>query len=440
MKLLRVAVLFCFLTSLAVSQLKIETEKYTLPNGLQVILHEDRSVPLVSVNVWYHVGSGREKVGKTGFAHLFEHMMFQGSQNVGDDKHFEMVQEAGGDLNGSTTSDRTNYYETIPSQFLEMALWLESDRMGFLLPAMTQEKLDNQRDVVKNERRQRYENQPYGRAFERIFALAYKAEHPYNWATIGSMEDLSAASMEDVKEFFQFYYAPNNASLVVAGDFNKKQTKEWIEKYFGSLPKGKEVSKPTTNQPTLENDVRDSMEDRVQLPRLYMVWHSTPLSGKDDAALDILANVIAGGKNSRLYKTLVYEKQIAQDVSAFQYSRELAGLFFVTVTAKPGVTLSELEKIVNEEIQKIQNEGITKRELERAKNSISTSFIYALQSIDEKADRINNYNIFWNDPNYINKDNERYTKVEAKNVQNVAKEYLTKGKVIFSVVPMEKKN
>ncbi len=440
--LLIIMISFCIVAAPAASQLNIKFEKYTLPNGLQVILHEDQSTPIVAVNIWYHVGSAREKVGRTGFAHLFEHMMFQGSQNVAKGGHFGSLQDAGGSLNGSTANDRTNYWENVPSQFLELALYLEADRMGFLIPAMTQEKLDNQRDVVKNERRQSYDNRPYGRADETIAAMLYEPSNPYSWPVIGSMTDLSAASLADVKEFFTLYYAPNNASLAVAGDFNPAQAKEWISKYFGGIPRGKEVEKVKINQPTQNISKRQTMEDRVQLPRLYLTWHSTPGSGGDDAILDILADILAGGKNSRLYKSLVYEKQIAQSVSAYQDSREVAGLFQIEVTAKPGKTLSDMEKAVDEEIGKLREGGVTDREIQRSKNSIKANFIYRLQSVGGfggKADQLNRYNIMWGDPGSINKDLDRYEKATAADVQRAARKYLTKERVELSVVPVGKK-
>lgn len=434
-------VIICFLTMFSIlnsSDLNIKYEKYTLPNGLQVVLHQDKSVPLVAVNIWYHVGSAREKTGKTGFAHLFEHMLFQGSQNVGDDEHFRLVEEAGGDINGSTNNDRTNYFEVVPSQFLEMVLWLESDRMGFLLPSMTQAKLDNQRDVVKNERRQRVDNQPYGRVMEKISDMLYEKSHTYNWPVIGSMADLSAASLDDVKEFFRFYYAPNNASLVISGDFEVEQTKNWITKYFGSLSRGYDVMEIKTNQAELNGAKRDLMEDRVGLPMLTMAWHTAPLLHDDDAALTILASILAGGKNSRLYKTLVYEKQIAQSVSAFEYGREISGALMMNLTAKPGVKLSELEKLANEEIFRIQQTGVTERELDRSKNSLKANFIYSLQSVLSKADQLNEYNTFWKNPGAYKKDLERLEKVTIKDIQVAAKKYFTANRVVFSTVPMGK--
>ncbi len=432
----------CAITAASYGQLNIKFEKYVLPNGLQVILHEDHSTPIVAVNIWYHVGSAREKPGRTGFAHLFEHMMFQGSLDVPKGGHFGSLQDAGGTLNGSTTNDRTNYWENVPSQFLELALYLESDRMGFLVPAMTQEKLDNQRDVVKNERRQSYDNRPYGRADETIAAMLYEPLHPYNWPVIGSMADLSAASLDDVKEFFMLYYAPNNASLVIAGDFNPAQAKEWVDKYFGGLPRGKQVEKVAINQPTQNIAKRQTMEDHVQLPRLYLTWHSTPQSGEDDATLDVVADILAGGKNSRAYKSLVYEKQIAQDVSAYQASREIASLFQVEITAKPGFTLVDIEKGIDEEITKMQLSGVTERELQRSKNSIKANFIYRLQSVGGfggKADQLNRYNVMWGDPGYFNDDLARYQKITTADVQRVARKYLTKERVALSVVPEGKK-
>jgi zinc protease len=421
------------------AQIELKVEQYRLANGLTVILHEDRSVPLVAVNIWYHVGSAREKPGRTGFAHLFEHMLFQGSQNVGDDQHFALIQEAGGTVNGSTSNDRTNYFETVPSNFLEMALWLESDRMGFLLPAMTQEKLDNQRDVVKNERRQRIDNQPYGQAFERIHALLYEPNHPYSWPVIGSMEDLSAASLEDVKEFFRTYYVPNNASLVIAGDFDAKTAREWVSKYFGDIPRGNTIPTLAAPPAMLASEKRGMMEDRVQLPRLYLAWHSPALPQADDAELDILGDILSNGKNSRLYKSLVYEKQIAQNVGAFQFSRKLSGMFIIQITAKPGQALSEVERLVDQEIEKLKTDLVSEREIQRAKNGTRSSFVFRLQSINFKADQINSYNFFWNDPKAINKDLARYEKVSAKDVQRVAQKYLTKNRVVFSVVPLGKK-
>lgn len=424
------------------AQVKIKYENYELPNGLDVILHEDHSVPIVGVNVWYHVGSAREKSGRTGFAHLFEHMMFQGSQNVGDNEHFRYIQGVGGNANGSTAEDRTNYWEVVPSNYLEMALWLEADRMGFLLPAMTQQKLDNQRDVVKNERRQSYENQPYGLAWETLYAALYPPEHPYHWPVIGSMADLSAASLDDVQQFFKKYYAPNNASLCIGGDFSPKEARQWVEKYFGEISRGSGVEPIVAGWPELKESRRLLLEDRVQLPRLYLAWHSPAIYQRDDAELNILASVLSSGKSSRLYKRLVYEKRIAQDVSAFQDSRETSSLFFIIATAKPGITLSELEQEIWSELERIKQESPEEKEIQRARNTQKANFIYQLQSIGGfggKTDILNEYNVYLGNPGYFNDDLARHERVTGSEVQRVAKGYLNTDRVvILSVVPQGK--
>jgi zinc protease len=297
----------------------IKYQEFTLPNGLRVIMHVDKSTPVVAVNVWYHVGSKNEVAGRTGFAHLFEHMMFQGSKNYNND-YFTPLQEAGATINGSTNVDRTNYFELVPSNFLELALFMEADRMGGLLEAMTQDKLDNQRDVVKNERRQNYDNQPYGTAYEKIQKIMYAPEHPYSWTTIGSLEDLTNASMDDVKGFFREYYVPNNASLVIAGDFNPKEARKLVEKHFGGIAKGAPVKRPNPAAPKLDKEIRTTFEDAVQLPRLYMVWHAAPRFTQDEAVLDILASILSNGRGSRLQNNLVYDKQLAQTVFASRLS------------------------------------------------------------------------------------------------------------------------
>jgi len=436
--------LLTFLLPTAVwTQVNIRFEKYVLPNGLNIILHEDHSVPIAGVNVWYHVGSARENPGKTGFAHLFEHMMFQGSAHVEKGEHFKFLQEAGGTLNGSTSTDRTNYWELVPSNFLELALYLESDRMGFLLDAMDQRKLDNQRDVVKNERRQNYENQPYGLAGKLINENLYPVDHPYHWLTIGTQEDLSNATLEDVMEFFRHYYGPNNASLCIGGDIDVKKTKELVEEYFGGLKKIPDVPKTQARGTTVGGKQYLVMEDRVQLPRLYMVWPSVPNYGKDDAELDLLASVLAHGKNSRLYKALVYEKQIAQDVSASEFGGEIAGQFRITATAKPGHTLEELEQAVDEIIGGLQKEGVQSHELDRARNGLKANFVYQLESVGGfggRTDVLNQYNVFLGDPGYFNKDLQRYETATAAGVQEAALRYLKPdGRIILSVVPLGKK-
>src|SRR5687768_7356900 len=348
------AALIVLTTSAAAAQeLRVPTETFKLGNGMTLVVHEDHSAPVASVNVWYHVGSGREVEGRSGFAHLFEHMMFQGSKNVGDDQHFKMIQEAGGTLNGSTNADRTNYYETVPANYLEMALWLEADRMGYLLDAMTEAKLANQRDVVKNERRQNYENRPYGMSFIRMGELLYPKDHPYHWPTIGYQEDLTAASMEDVQGFFRSWYTPNNASVVVAGDVKPADVKRLAEKYFGPIGSGKPVPKPTPRPAKLEADVREVLEDRVTLAQLSLAWPAVERWHADDAALDLFANILGQGKTSRLYERLVYREQAAQSVFASASGREMAGAVQVTVQAREGTSLSLMEREVYEEIRRL---------------------------------------------------------------------------------------
>ena len=415
----------------------INYTEFRLANGLRVILHEDHTTPIVAVNIWYHVGSKNEVPGRTGFAHLFEHMMFQGSKHY-DKDYFVPLQEAGGSLNGSTNSDRTNYWEVVPSNFLELALWLESDRMGYLLDALTEEKLSNQRDVVKNEKRQNYDNRPYGLVSAKIAETMYPKEHPYHWLTIGELEDITAATREDVSDFFRRFYTPNNASLVLAGDFDPVQARQLIEKYFGTLKRGPEAAAVKVAQPVLAREIRLTMEDRVSLPRIYMVWHTTPQWSRDDAELDTLANILAGSKGSRLYKSLIYEKQIAQDISAFQNSREIAGQFQIVATAKPGKTLAELEQAINDELNKIKAEPPTAAEMERAYNAREAAFIYSLQTVGGfggKSDLLNQYAVFLNKPGYFQEDLARYTRVVAADVRRVANEYLTEKRLVLTVTP-----
>ncbi|MEO8560501.1 MAG: pitrilysin family protein [bacterium] len=415
---------------------KLRFEKTTLPNGLQVILHEDHSTPIVVVNTWYHVGSGDEKPGRTGFAHLFEHIMFMGSQNVPVGQFDKWLESVGADNNGTTNSDRTNYYEVLPSNALPLALWLDADRMGRLLPVMDQGKLDLQRDVVRNERRQSYENRPYGRASEAILAALFPATHPYHWPTIGSMTDLSAASLEDVKEFFRTYYAPNNATLVIAGDFNRDSALTWVQRYFANIPRGPQMpERPVVPAFAVARDTFLVMEDKVTLPRLYETWHSVKLFHPDDAALDVLADVLAGDKNSRLYKRLVFDMQVAQDVNAFQSSGRLDGYFQITVTPKPGQTPSRMAALVTEELGKIVRDGVTPRELARSLNSRRASFLDNLASVLGKANQLASYDYSAGTPDYVQQDLARYEKITAADVQRVAVNYLNKPKVVLTVVP-----
>jgi zinc protease len=443
MKFMRVLVSLFVLVSLMSTGVFSQTGtqlpplKYTefkLKNGLRVIMHEDRSVPIVAVNVWYHVGSKNEVPGRTGFAHLFEHMMFQGSKNYNDD-YFKPLDESGANVNGSTNADRTNYYEVVPSNYLERALFLEADRMGGLLEAMTQEKLDNQRDVVKNERRQRYDNQPYGTAGEKIASLVYPANHPYHWTTIGSLDDLSAASQDDVKAFFRQYYVPNNATLVIAGDFNPAQTRALVQKYFGPIKSGAAVTRPRPAQPRIDSVVRKVYEDSVQLPRVYMVWHTVPQGHKDEAALDMLGAILSGGRGSRLQSNLVYGKQIVQDVSASHPTREIAGQFSITATARPGKTLDEIEQEINMEVERIKKQQPTMDEVLRAYNRYEAQTIFGLQTVQVKADLMNSNATFFGKPDMFQQQLNEYRKVTPADIQRVANTYLTANHLVMSIVP-----
>jgi len=413
----------------------INVKEYKLSNGLRVITHIDRSTPIVTVGTWYHVGSKNEAVGRTGFAHLFEHMMFQGSKNY-DSDYFTPLQEAGGSVNGTTNQDRTWYFETMPSNFLELALFMEADRLGGLLPAMTQEKLDNQRDVVKNERRQRVDNQPYGAAFEKIGEIMFPKPHPYNWTTIGSLDDLQAASMEDVKEFFRQYYTPNNTILVISGDFNEVQAKRWIQKYFGPIPKGSAIRRPTLAQPKLDSVIRTVIDDPLApFPRRYLVWHSVRQYHADEPALDILANILSSGRGSRLQSNLLYGKEMVSQVNAFNSTNEIAGTFQIQATARPGKSLEDIEQEINKEIERIKNEPPTAEEMWRSKNSIEAQTIFGLQTVLGKAGQLTNYAGYVGRPNHFQADLDRYAKVTAADVSRVANQYLIANHLIMTYNP-----
>jgi len=436
------ALVTCFAAATATAQTAsparvlppIPSTQFTLPNGLRVILHEDHSVPIVAVNVWYHVGSKNETPGRTGFAHLFEHMMFQGSKNY-DDDFFRPLQTVGGTLNGSTNVDRTNYYEVLPSNYVERALFLEADRMGGLLEALTETKLANQRDVVKNEKRQNYDNRPYGLAGARIAELLYPADHPYHWLTIGALEDLTAASMNDVKGFFRRFYTPNNASLSIAGDINPQLVKSLVTKHFGPIPRGPVTNPVVAPQPVITKEIRATMQDQVSLPRLYMVWHTVPAFSADDAALDVLASILADGKSSRLDRALVYDRQIAQDVSANHLSREIAGTLQIIVTPKRGASLDSIESLITAELAKLANEAPSGEAVERAYNTREAGFVYSLQTVQGKSDRMNGYATFRGVPSYFEQDLARYRAVTPADVQRVARRYLTDKRLVLSVLP-----
>lgn len=407
--------------------MQIPIETYRLSNGLQVTLSRDNTAPIVAVNLWYHVGSANERAGRTGFAHLFEHMLFQGSEHVGANEHFELVQRAGGTLNGSTWLERTNYFETVPSNQLELALWLEADRMGALLPAMTQAKLDTQRDVVKNERRWSVDNQPYGTWWEKLPALAFPQSHPFHHSLIGSMEDLSEASLEDVEQFFRTFYTPDNAVLSIAGDFDSLQARELIDKYFGSIPRG-------AGKPPLENmevlarfgeTLRLVVEDDVSLPRLYLAFRS-PVFGSDGYYAASVAGAVLGMRQgSRLYRSLVRERQIAADATAFTFDlAKGSDLLVVDVTARPETSAEKLEAEVEREIDALVENGVTTEEIERAVALIQTDIVTALQSASERADRLSMFATLLGDPALLNEQAARYSEVTAEQVNAFARDRL----------------
>ncbi len=440
--LLSAVMLSAAAASAGAGRLSVPYQMFRLANGLTVIVHEDHSAPIASVNCWYHVGSGRETPGRTGFAHLFEHVMFEGSKHVPPGAFDRWLEAVGGDNNGSTQNDRTNYWEDVPANAVEIPLFLESDRMGFLLDTMSPAKVDQQRDVVKNERRQSYENRPYGKVFDVLPGALFPKGHPYSWPVIGSMADLSAASYQDVVDFFKKWYGPANASLVIAGDVDAKEVKAQVEKWFGEIPKSEAVE-PAVPQPVvLRGEKRLLLEDRVQLPRLYLAWVTPPAFSPGDTALDAVAAVLADGKNSRLYRRLVYELQVAQDVNAFQGSNALASTFLVIVTARAGHTLEEIRKLVDEEIGRLQSEAPSDRELTRFQNKTEARIFDRLERVGGfggKADQLNAYYVATGDPDYFEEDLARYRALAPNDVQAAALSFLGPGRVAVSVVPEGKK-
>jgi zinc protease len=419
--------------------MNISYTSHRLDNGLDVLIHEDHGCPIVAVNIWYHVGSKNEKPGRTGFAHLFEHLMFEGSQHY-DRGYFQPLQEAGASLNGSTNADRTNYWEVVPSNALELALWMESDRMGYLLPALTDAKFENQREVVLNERRQNYENRPYGFAGMAIVSALYAPDHPYHWLTIGGADDIRAARLDDVRAFFQTYYRPRNASLALAGDVDTEQVLAMAADYFGALDSG-DVPPPVEFAPPgpITSEARLLLEDRVELPRLYIAWHSPAMFAADDAELDLVAEVLASGKTSRLYRSLVYEERIATEIAASQNSREIGGFFQIVATAAPGRTLAELERAIARTLTSLVDDGPTALEMERCRAQAEANFIYRLQTVGGfggKSDQLNAYNTYVGDPGFFETDLARYRRVTPEAMQRAAREWLRPdGRVALSVVP-----
>ena len=417
----------------------IAWEKQTLDNGLDVIVHEDHGCPIVAVNLWYHVGSKDEQPGRTGFAHLFEHLMFEGSAHL-DRGYFHPLQEAGGTLNGSTSTDRTNYWEVVPPGVLERALWMESDRMGYLLPALTQEKFETQREVVLNERRQNYENRPYGLVPMALMAALHPPAHPYHWTTIGDPDDLRAAGLDDVKAFFATWYHPANASLAIAGDVRAADAFAAARRHFEEIPAGPAPRPPAVpDEPEPDGERRLLLVDRVEMPRLYLAWRTPPLFAAGDAELDLLAEVLSDGKASRLQRRLVREGRIATDVTAGQSSRELTGGFFIAATAAPGHTLAELEAAISAELDALAADGPSAVELERARTSADADFVYRTQTVGGfggRSDQLNLYNVLTGDPGFGPTDRGRYAAVDAAALGRAAARWLRRDqRIALSVVP-----
>jgi zinc protease len=417
--------------------MNITFTKHTLANGLDVLLHEDHACPIVAVNLWYHVGSKNERPGHTGFAHLFEHLMFEGSQHY-DGGYFQPLEGAGALLNGSTNADRTNYWEVVPTNALELALWMESDRMGYLLPALTEAKFSNQRDVVLNERRQNYENRPYGLAPMAVLAALFPADHPYHWTTIGEIADLNAVRLDEVHAFFRRYYHPANASLTLAGDIDPDRALALVAAHFEGIEPGERVDAVRADA-MLEEEIRLRLEDRVELPRLYLAWLTPAMFADGDAALDLASDLLANGKTSRLYRRLVFDERIATDVSAMQNSREVTGFVQIVATAAPGHPLSEIERAILEEIARLGADGPTDEEIERGRVQAEAQFMFRLQTVGGfggKSDQLNAYNMFVGDPGYFDRDLARYQTVTRTSIQHVVQRYLDPiRRVTLSIVP-----
>ena len=444
--MLRIASLVALAASAANAQttkpgavsINIPFERVTLPNGLNVILSPDHTIPQVAVDVWYHVGSKNEVPGRTGFAHMFEHVMFTGSGHVPYGMHDRLTEGVGGNNNGSTTNDRTNYYENVPSNYVEDALWLESDRMGFLLDKLDEAKFNAQRDIVQNERRQGIDNQPYGRNFEIVEAAMFPTTHPYSWPVVGYMADLKKATVEDVKNFFRVYYAPSNATLAIVGDFDPAQAKVWLRKYFGDLKAGGTIKRPTVVAPTLTAEKRLVFEDRVQVPRLSLAWPSVGDDKEDEYALEPLAEILAGSRTARLTRTLVYDKQSAASVQAFNNDSENSGYFMVNITPRPDHTLAEIESTADSVIARLKRDGPTAEELAKTKAGLEFQFVSRLQSNLGKAETLNDGLAFHGDAGFYRTAFAKLKAVSAADVKRVANKYLGAGRVVLSIVPQGK--
>lgn len=421
------------------SSVDIPFEKYTLPNGLTVLLSEDHTTPTVAVDIFYHVGSKNEVVGRTGFAHMFEHVMFTGSGHVPYGMHDRYTEGVGGGSNGSTNFDVTQYYETIPSNYLETVLWLESDRMGFLLDSLDDAKFKAQRDIVQNERRERTDNAPNGRNFEVIGQAMWPKGHPYSWPPIGSMADLKTATVNDVKNFFRLYYAPNNATLAIVGDIDRTATRAFVAKYFSDLPRGKAIARPVVGASALAGEKRLTFEDRVQVPRLTVAWPSVGEGSPDQPALDLLSDILGNTRTAWINKALVYDKQLAASVNVFQGPDESVGMFVLLLTPRPGHTLQELETEADAVIDRMKRDGPTEDDLKRVKASQQASFIDGLQSNLGKAGQLAENQAFFNDPSFgFRVQYARAQAVTAADIKRVANKYLTNRRVVLSTVPIGK--
>ena len=422
---------------LTVTGIDLPFTKRTLSNGLDVIVHEDHHVPIVAVNVWYHVGSKDERPGRTGFAHLFEHLMFEGSEHH-DSGYFPPLQQAGALLNGSTNTDRTNYWEVVPTSAVDLALWMESDRMGYLLPALTRERFETQRDVVLNERRQNYENRPYGMAMMAITETLFPPSHPYHWMTIGAADDIRAMQLEDVQAFFRTYYHPANASLVLAGDIETDRGFDLAEHYFAEIPAGPPPARVSADG-IVPGERRLLLEDRVELPRVYLAWHSPAMFAEGDAEMDLLGDLLANGKTSRLYRTLVYDTRMAVDVAGYQGSRELGSFFLLVATAAPGQTLTEIVAAIDAELHEVAAKGPSDEEMERSAAQAEAHFLYRLQTVGGfggKSDQLNAYNVLRGDPAFFAADLDRYRRATRESVRAAADRYLRPDRrVLLSIVP-----
>lgn len=424
--------------ALAMAVPELRVERFTLDNGLEVILHEDHRAPLVTVNIWYHVGAKDEPMGRNGFAHLFEHLMFQGSKHVPEDTFFLNLERIGAtSINGTTGDDRTNYFETVPSGRLATALWLESDRMGFLLDHVNQETFESQRSVVLNEYRQNYENAPYGSVWQHLHRSVFPQAHPYHRIPIGTPEDLNSATLEDVRRFFRIWYVPNNATLVLAGDINPADARRMVQQYFGPIPRGQDVPRRPAPAPvTLSGETRVELEAGVELPRIYLAWPTPKYFAPGDAELDIVGNLLSNGASSRLYRRLVRERQVASNVSAFQGSMELASMFVISVTGRPGQSVDDLIRATDAEVDGLRTSAPSVEEFNRARVDLMTSLLFSIEAMPNRADRLNLYRQHVGEPSFLATDIARYNSATVAGVSTTLNTHLPRDRrIVITVVP-----